>query len=276
MTHSPFRPEVIAARRQSWLGEIRVKTPLWLGACSLLAILSLFVALIVFLRGSYSQYVRVSGRAVADTQTVLASAGATGSIARILVGEGARVRAGDVLALISQDPAAASPDSTKTVAVASPIDGIVVRVSIHLGDTVQAATTAFALLPEANSVRVVLLVPEQVRRVVATADRIDLFAESHGQRNPEPIYAAVAAVASVASSDAQIAALRGEPTKYPLYRVDLELPGKREPQGGLADKLAPGTAVTATIPVARKRLIALLVPRVEAADTIPAAHPRQE
>ncbi len=267
MTHSPFRPEVIAARRQSWLGEIRVRTPLWLRVCSLLALLSLIVVLAVLLRGSYSQYVRVSGRAVADTQTVLASAGAAGSITRILVGEGARVRTGDVLALISQDSAAASPNSAGTIAIASPIDGSVARVSIHQGDTVQAATPAFALLPETNSVRVVLLIPEQARRAVAPGDRIDLFAEVHGQRNPEPIHATVTAVASVASSDAQIAALRGEPTRTPLYRVDLELPGKS------IDELAPGTAVTATIAVARKRLIALLAP---AAATTPTAHPRQE
>jgi membrane fusion protein len=103
-----FRPEVLESRRTSWVGEIQLIQPLSLtvltGAVVVAALsLGAFLAL-----GEYTRKVRVSGVLVPDRGVIRLVAPQEAQLLERRVSEGARVRAGDVLFVLSLDRAAAS------------------------------------------------------------------------------------------------------------------------------------------------------------------------
>lgn len=96
-----FRQEVIDARRGEWLGSIQLAAPLsgWiLGAIGLLLAAAL-VALLVC--GQYTRRERVSGQLVPSAGLLSVISANAGTLVRLWVHEGQRVRAGDPLAEVS-------------------------------------------------------------------------------------------------------------------------------------------------------------------------------
>jgi membrane fusion protein len=103
-----FRPEVLESRRTSWVGEIQLIRPLSLTVLTG-AVVAAALTLGVFLwLGEYTRKVRVSGVLVPDRGVIRLVAPQEALLLERRVGEGARVKAGDVLFVLSLDRAAAS------------------------------------------------------------------------------------------------------------------------------------------------------------------------
>jgi membrane fusion protein len=112
---SLFRPEVLESRRTSWVGEIQLIRPLSLtaltGAVAAAAlVLGAFLAL-----GEYTRKVRVSGVLMPDRGVLRLVAPQEAMLVERRVAEGQRVRAGDVLFVLSLERTAASGDTQVAV-----------------------------------------------------------------------------------------------------------------------------------------------------------------
>lgn len=110
-----FRREALQSQQSSWIGEIQLVRPLSLAlltgavAGSVLAVAA-FLAL-----GEYTRKVRVSGVLVPDRGVIRLLPPQDAMVLERRVTEGAHVRAGDVLFVLSLDRAAAGGDTQATV-----------------------------------------------------------------------------------------------------------------------------------------------------------------
>jgi membrane fusion protein len=100
---SLFRPEVVEAQRQQWLGRVQLVRPLSL------TVLTLMVAAVAFLSGAYlfvGEYTRkalVSGVLAPDRGLIRLVPPVAGTVIERRVDEGRAVRAGEVLFVLAQD-----------------------------------------------------------------------------------------------------------------------------------------------------------------------------
>ena len=112
---SLFRPEVLESRRASWVGEIQLIRPPSLTVLTG-AVVAAALALGAFLAlGEYTRKVRVSGVLVPDRGVLRLVSPQDALLVERRVVEGARVRAGDVLFVLSLDRAAVAGDTQATV-----------------------------------------------------------------------------------------------------------------------------------------------------------------
>ncbi len=110
-----FRPEVLESRRTSWVGEIQLIRPLSLTVLTG-AVVAAAVGLGAFLAFSeYTRKVRVSGVLVPDRGVLRLVAPQEALLVERRVAEGSRVRAGDVLFVLSLDRAAVAGDTQAAV-----------------------------------------------------------------------------------------------------------------------------------------------------------------
>ena len=100
MKNPLFRTEVLDARRQSWLGGISLSQPLqwWVLTSVAGAIAAATVCLLFF--GTYVRRSSVAGHLVPDLGLSTVVSPSAGVVARLLVEEGAQVRAGQPLILV--------------------------------------------------------------------------------------------------------------------------------------------------------------------------------
>ena len=108
MSQGLFRQEVIDAKRGEWLGSIIVAAPLSRWLLTALA-LALAIAILLFLfLGHYTPRETVTGQLVPSAGLLNIAAPSAGTVARVQVGDGQVVKAGDVLLKLSseQDSAA--------------------------------------------------------------------------------------------------------------------------------------------------------------------------
>jgi membrane fusion protein len=110
-----FRPEVLESRRTSWVGEIQLIQPLTLTVLTS-AVVAAAVALGAFLAlGEYTRKVRVGGVLVPDRGVLRLTAPQDALVLERRAVEGAPVRAGDVLFVLSLDRAAVAGDTQAAV-----------------------------------------------------------------------------------------------------------------------------------------------------------------
>ena len=112
---SLFRPEVLESRGTSWVGEIRLIRPLSLALLTG-AVVVAALALGSFLSlGEYTRKVRVAGVLVPDRGVIRLLAPQDAMLLESRAVEGARVRAGDVLFVLSLERAVAAGDTQAAV-----------------------------------------------------------------------------------------------------------------------------------------------------------------
>jgi membrane fusion protein len=118
MTQPLFRQEVLDERNDSRFGQISLIQPArtWVLAACTAAIALAVILFLVF--GSYTRRNRVTGQLVPVQGLATVVSPASGLLARVEVGEGARVAAGDVLAVV-RVPRATLEDGDTSVAVQS-------------------------------------------------------------------------------------------------------------------------------------------------------------
>ena len=98
-----FREEVIAERQTQWLGTVLLTPRLSYGLFAAFALLATVAVLALLFLGSYSRKARIAGWLVPQKGLVQAYAPQSAVITRIFVVEGAEVRAGDALLVLSTE-----------------------------------------------------------------------------------------------------------------------------------------------------------------------------
>ncbi len=113
MTQPLFRPEVLQAKRGSWLGGVSLAQPLRMWVLTLVAVTIAMTILLFVTLGTYTRRSTVTGQLVPTQGLATVLAPATGVVARLDVSEGGRVPAGGALALVTVPRATADGGDTQ-------------------------------------------------------------------------------------------------------------------------------------------------------------------
>src|SRR5262245_59010909 len=100
MSQELFRRQVLEAWRTSWLGGISLAQPLGQWLLTITALLAALVIALYLTFGSYTRRSTVPGRLVPTQGLATVLAPASGIVEQVQAAEGARVAAGQVLAVI--------------------------------------------------------------------------------------------------------------------------------------------------------------------------------
>lgn len=114
MPQDLFRKEVLEARRTSWLGGISLAQPLRLWILTAAAVLTALTVVLFLSFGTYTRRSSVVGQLVPVKGMATVMAPATGVVGYLLVEEGDRVAAGDLLAVVRVPRATVASGDTLT------------------------------------------------------------------------------------------------------------------------------------------------------------------
>lgn len=98
-----FRPEAVEARRQQWLGDVRLVRPVSLSVLVLLLIVAALVIGVWLFLGEYTRKAHVAGLLVPDRGWIRLVSPQVATVTERRVAQGQQVRAGDVLFVLSLD-----------------------------------------------------------------------------------------------------------------------------------------------------------------------------
>lgn len=112
---SIFRPEAVEHRRQAWLGSIQLVRPLSLSLLTGAVVVALGLTLATLSWGEYTRKARVGGVLVPEGGVVRLLPPQAAVVLERRAGEGQRVRAGEVLFVLSLDRATAGGDAQAQV-----------------------------------------------------------------------------------------------------------------------------------------------------------------
>lgn len=115
MTESLFRPEVMQAKRGSWLGGISLAQPLRLWVLTTAAVGAATVIILFVTLATYTRRSTVTGQLVPTKGLATVLSPATGVLTQVDVGEGGHVKAGGALALVTVPRATAGGADTQVV-----------------------------------------------------------------------------------------------------------------------------------------------------------------
>lgn len=101
MTQSLFRPEVLQAKRTSWLGGISLAQPIRLWVLTAFAAFVALAVILFLIFGTYTRRSTVVGQLVPVQGMATVLAPATGVVTRVDILEGERVEAGQTIAIVS-------------------------------------------------------------------------------------------------------------------------------------------------------------------------------
>lgn len=112
---SLFRPEVLEARQQAWLGGIQLIRPLSLSFLTACAVGAALLVLAYLFFGEYTRKARVGGVLVPDLGVIRLMPPEPATVLERLAREGQAVRRGDLLFVLSVDRATAGGDAQASV-----------------------------------------------------------------------------------------------------------------------------------------------------------------
>ncbi len=111
-----FRREALEHRRRHWLGSIQLVRPLSLGVLTAFVVCAALAVAAWLVLGEYTRKARISGYLAPDLGVVRLVAPQAAQVLESRVGEGASVRAGDVLFVLSVAQATAAGDAQGAIA----------------------------------------------------------------------------------------------------------------------------------------------------------------
>lgn len=114
MTEPLFRPEVLEAKRRSWLGGISLAQPLSLWLLAGFAVVAAMSIILFLVFGEYTRRSRVVGQLIPDLGLATVMAPVTGVVTQPMPEEGERVERTDALVVISV-PRATTADGDMAV-----------------------------------------------------------------------------------------------------------------------------------------------------------------
>jgi membrane fusion protein len=116
--HQPlFRPEVVTARQTQWLGTVLLAPRLSYGFCTAFAVLTTGSILGLLYFADYPRTARINGWLVPEQGLVRVLAPQTGVVTQLYVHEGAAVRKGEPLLMLSAELHSTARGATQTAIV---------------------------------------------------------------------------------------------------------------------------------------------------------------
>lgn len=149
----------------------------------------------------------------------------------------------------------AQNESQRTQMLYAPRNGTVSSVLVTAGQSVTASEPLLNVLPAGSALQAQLLVPSRSIGFIDPGSRVVLRYQAYPYQKFGQHYGRVAAISRSALSPTDVAALTGQRTDQPLYRVLVKLDHQAIRAYGKAQTLKPGMAVNADILMDRRRLI---------------------
>ncbi|WP_242107016.1 HlyD family secretion protein [Luteimonas aquatica] len=134
MTEDLFRREVLDARKEQWLGTVRLTSSRLGWPMAIVAAAAVLALLLVLAFGSYARKERVQGRLIPADGLPSVAAPAKGVVARVLVREGQPVRRGQDLLELSSDLDAPQLPGGLSAAIGAELERKRTRLQADLAD----------------------------------------------------------------------------------------------------------------------------------------------
>lgn len=160
-----FREEVFRARKEGWLGAVRLESPRFGWAYFVVSALIVAIVVALLCLGSYTRREQVSGTLVPDRGVLTMTPLNAGRVTRAFVSEGAKVRAGQQMIEISGEQDSASLGDTQ----ASVISQLEIKRSRLRSDIEEQKQLSLAQARDLQA-RIVLLQSQ----IANTSQQIDL------------------------------------------------------------------------------------------------------
>ena len=255
-----YRPEVVEAKRNRWLGQLILRQPLshWVLTWCAIAIVA---AVIVFLSiGEYAQKVRVEGQLVANPGLVEITAPGEGVMMSLRYREGDRVERSAIVGELR----VVQPDrSIRTLPLRAPRAGRVTALMTHAGAAVVADQPLLALLPDNAVLEAELYLPDRLLASSAIGGEVLLRYPAFPHQRYGQYRGRIARIAGSPMHTPQTAKAGVANTAAdPLYRAVVRLERQTvSSDRGTSQPLRPGLRIQADIVMEKRRLYEwLLVP----------------
>lgn len=174
MSEPLFRPEVLEAKRRSWLGSISLVQPLSLWLLTGFAILAAVAILLFLIFGSYTRRSRVVGQLVPDLGLATVVAPVAGVVTQPIPKEGEQVERSESLVVIST-PRATTESGDMTVGLLAGLQAR--RTGIQQGFDSQSDLLAVQMAGYAEQMKAAQYELKQINAAIATQQQQVQIAE---------------------------------------------------------------------------------------------------
>jgi multidrug efflux pump subunit AcrA (membrane-fusion protein) len=164
-----YRPQVIEAKRNRWLGRLILRQPISHWILTWCAIAMVVVVVVFLTVGEYAQKVRVDGQLVADSGLIEIAAPAGGVLTSLRYREGDRV---DRNALVAEVGVMQSDRSMRTLQLRASRTGRVSALYAHTGARIVAGQSLLALLPDDALLEAELYLPDRLLESSAVGSEV--------------------------------------------------------------------------------------------------------
>jgi multidrug efflux pump subunit AcrA (membrane-fusion protein) len=248
-----YRPEVIEAKRNRWLGRLILRQPVSHWVLTWCSIALVGVAIVFVSIGEYAQKVRVDGQLVADPGLIEIAAPAAGTLVSLHYREGDRV---DRNAVVAEVRVAQSGQTVRTLQLRASRAGQLSAQYAHPGAHIAAGQPLFALMPEDAVLQAELYLPDHLLASSAVGSEVLLRYRAFPYQHYGQYRGRIARIASspLAASPAD-ATKRTAAGEDPLYRavVAIDRQNVRDDLGQI-HPLRPGLRLQADIVLEKRRL----------------------
>jgi multidrug efflux pump subunit AcrA (membrane-fusion protein) len=252
--HTPlYRPEVVEAKRNRWLGQLILRQPLshWVLTWCAIAVVGI---VIVFLSiGEYAQKVRVEGQLVANPGLIEITAPTEGVLVSLRYQEGDRVERN---AIVGEVRVVQADRSMRTLLLRAPQAGHVTARMAHPGEHIATAQPLLALLPGDAVLEAELYLPDRLLESSAVGSEVLLRYQAFPHQRYGQYRGRIARIAgSPMSTPATAKSADKQTNTNPIYRAVVTLERQTvSNDSGTSKALRPGLRVQADIVLEKRRL----------------------
>jgi len=143
----------------------------------------------------------------------------------------------------------------RAVVLRAPRDGVVSTVLPKVGQMVSAGQSLLSILPSGSTLQAQLLVPSRAVGFIDPGTRVVLRYEAFPYQKFGQQYGQVTDVSRSALTSPEVAALVGQQSKQPLYRVQVKLDKQFVLAYGHKEPVKPGMALQADVLMDRRSLL---------------------
>lgn len=273
-----FREEVLAHRRQAWLGQIQLIRPVTLNVLTVLVV-SIVIAIGTFFQMAHTtRKARIPGYLAPDKEEIHIVAPQTGQLLEKKIFEGQLVRKGDLLFVLHPDSVAETGNpayaaarqvapqgmeqsrlqvSSPTLEIHAPVDGIVTTSPHYVGQLTTKGQSLARLIPQTAQLTAHVFAPSSAMGFLAINQAILLryhaypyqkyghFSGRIVQISPSPLLPTQLQALPLARTDSQ----------QPLYRITVSLSSQSVPINGKSIPLRSGLQLDADLVLERRSLM---------------------
>ncbi len=257
MAHTPlYRAEVIAAKRNRWLGSLLVRQPWSHWVWTWLAIAMAIAAISFLMFGEYARKVRVEGRLVTPTGLIEVPAAADGILKSLRYQEGDWV---DRDAVVGELIVSASDLPSRTLAIRAARAGYISAQLVVVGAHVAADQPLLALIPSDAVLEAELYLPDRLLESSVIGSDVWLRYRAFPFQHYGQYSGRIARIAR-SPMPRDLSSIGMQTTSEPMYRTIVTLDAQSvNDERGTSHALRPGLLLQADIVLEKRRLYEWLI-----------------